>query len=179
VVVGTLSKALGSYGAYVCASREMVRYLVNTARSLIFSTAPGPPAIAGALAALELLAQCPERVERLHTAARALREGLAAEGFAVQAGETPIVPLIVGEEGATMRMCEAALERGVFAQGIRPPTVAAGRARLRVTAMATHTPVQLRAAAKTLGEAARAAGVDAAAMGGQLGEREARIVCAA
>jgi 8-amino-7-oxononanoate synthase len=160
VVVGTLSKALGSYGAYVCASHELVRYLINTARSLIFSTAPGPPAVAGALAALELLQEQPRRVEQLHTAARTLREGLAAEGFAVQASEMPIVPLIVGAEQATMRMCEAALQRGVFAQGIRPPTVPAGSSRLRATAMATHTPAELREAAKALGEAAREAGVE-------------------
>ncbi len=70
VLVGTLGKALGSYGAYVCASEEMVRYLVNTARPLIFSTAPSPPSVAGALAALELLEEHPQEVERLHDAAR-------------------------------------------------------------------------------------------------------------
>jgi 8-amino-7-oxononanoate synthase len=167
VTVGTLSKALGSYGAYVCGSAQMIEYLINTARPLIFSTAPGPPAVAGALAALELLAERPHRVERLRTAARALREGLAAEGFPVAPGEMPIVPVIVGGEHETMRVCQAALERGVFAQGIRPPTVAPGSSRLRLAAMASHTPAELRAAAKTIGEAARAVGVDPTATGGR------------
>jgi 8-amino-7-oxononanoate synthase len=164
VVVGTLSKSLGSYGAYVCASAEMSDYLINTARSLIFSTAPGPPAVAGALAALDLLQERPHRVERLHAAARALRNGLAKEGFPVKPGEMPIVPIVVGEEHSAMRMCQAALERGVFAQGIRPPTVPAGTSRLRLAAMASHTPAELGQAARTLGEAARAVGLDPTTM---------------
>ncbi len=172
IVVGTLSKSLGSYGAYVCASEEMVDLLVNTARSLIFSTAPGPPAVAGALAALELLQEDPQRVERLHTAARALRGALAEEGFPVAPAEMPIVPVIVGSEHDTMRLCQAALEGGVFAQGIRPPTVPSGTSRLRLAAMATHTPAELRQAAHTLGEAARALGLDPAAMGSGRESRE-------
>jgi 8-amino-7-oxononanoate synthase len=171
VVVGTLSKSLGSYGAYVCASEQTIDLLINTARSLIFSTAPGPPAVAGALAALELLAERPHRVERLHAAARALRGALAKEGFAVTSGEMPIVPVVVGSEHDTMRLCQAALERGVFAQGIRPPTVPAGTSRLRLAAMATHTPAELRQAARTLGEAARGVGLDPAALGSERGSR--------
>ncbi len=155
VIVGTLGKALGSYGAYVCAEEEMIRYLLNTARSLIFSTAPGPPAVAGALAALELLQERPHRVERLRANARVLRRALAAEGFAVTDGEMHIVPLIVGEERAAMRLCERAIERGVFAQAIRPPTVPAGTSRLRLATMASHTASDLRMAAGVLGEAAR------------------------
>src|SRR5207302_9765386 len=95
VLVGTLGKALGSYGAYVCAEAEMVRYLINTARPFIFSTAPSPPAVAGALAALQLLAERPHRVERLQCNARALRSALVDEGFAVADRETHIVPLVV------------------------------------------------------------------------------------
>jgi 8-amino-7-oxononanoate synthase len=165
ILVGTLSKSLGSYGAYACTSAEMSDYLINTARSLIFSTAPGPPAIAGALAALELLRERPHRVERLHVAARVLRGELAKEGFPVEQSDMPIVPIVVGEERDALRMCKAALSRGVFAQAIRPPTVPAGTSRLRLAAMASHTPVELRQAARTLGEAARAAGLDPAAMG--------------
>ena len=165
VVVGTLGKALGSYGAYVCASEEMVRYLINTARSLIFSTAPGPPAVAGALAALELLRERPHRVERLRSAAHTLRKALATEGFPVADGEMQIVPLIVGDEHAALRLCKAALERGVFAQAIRPPTVPAGTSRLRLATMASHTAEELRMAARALGEAARGIGLDPAAIG--------------
>ncbi len=160
VVIGTLGKALGSYGAYACASSEMVSYLVNTARSLIFSTAPGPPAVAGALAALELLQERPHRVQRLRANARALRRGLAAEGFPVSDCEMHIVPLVVGDERDAMHLCQAALEAGVFAQAIRPPTVAAGTARLRVTAMASHTGTELRMAAEIFGDTARRLGLE-------------------
>ncbi|HEY0517737.1 MAG TPA: 8-amino-7-oxononanoate synthase [Solirubrobacteraceae bacterium] len=164
VVVGTLGKALGSYGAYACGSIEMTRYLINTARSLIFSTAPGPPAVAGALAALELLRERPHRVQRLRSNARALRRGLAAEGFPVSDCEMHIVPLVVGDEHDAMRLCQAALEEGVFAQAIRPPTVAAGTSRLRITAMASHTTTELRMAAEIFGAAARRIGLEPAAI---------------
>ncbi len=179
VVVGTLGKALGSYGAYVCADEEMIHYLINTARSLIFSTAPGPPAVAGALAALELLQERPHRVGRLRSAARTLRKALATEGFPVEDSEMQIVPLIVGDEHAAMRLCKEALERGVFAQAIRPPTVAAGTSRLRLATMSSHTAEELRMAARALGEAARGIGLDPATMGPRMvtdrthvGERE-------
>jgi 8-amino-7-oxononanoate synthase len=165
VVVGTLGKALGSYGAYVCADGEMIRYLINTARSLIFSTAPGPPAVAGALAALELLEEHPDRVEQLNSAARTLRGALAHEGFPVAEDGMHIVPLLVGDADLAMRFCGEALQRGVFAQAIRPPTVPAGTSRLRLAAMATHTAEELEMAASVLGEAAREIGLDPAAMG--------------
>ena len=164
VVVGTLGKALGSYGAYACASAEMIRYLINTARSLIFSTAPPPPAVAGALAALDLLQERPHRVQRLRSNARVLRRALAAEGFPVADEEMHIVPLIIGEERAAMRMCQEAIERGVFAQAIRPPTVPAGTSRLRLTAMASHTATDLALAAGVLGEVARKLGLDPESM---------------
>lgn len=165
VLVGTLGKALGSYGAYVCGSREMTDYLLNTARPLIFSTAPPPPSVAGALAALELLEGDPTIVARLHEAARTLRKALAAEGFAVAEGDMHIVPLVVGDSEDAVRLCEAALERRVFAQAIRPPTVPDGTARLRLATMASHTAEELRDAAKALAEAARAVGLDPSSIG--------------
>jgi glycine C-acetyltransferase/8-amino-7-oxononanoate synthase len=158
IVIGTLGKALGSYGAYACARRETIRYLINTARPLIFSTAPPPPAVAGALAALELLQERPHRVQRLRSNARVLRRALHAEGVAVEDAEMHIVPVIVGDERDAVNLCEAALTRGVFAQAIRPPTVPAGTSRLRLALMATHTREELRAAARTLGRAALQAG---------------------
>jgi len=158
VVIGTLGKALGSYGAYVACDEDVAALLVNSARSLIFSTAPPPPAVAGALAALEILEQEPRRVERLQANAEVLRGELAREGFDVAGSSTQIVPIIVGEASAAMRVCEAALERGVFAQAIRPPTVAPGTSRLRLAVMATHTKDELREAARVLGRAALQAG---------------------
>ena len=165
VVVGTLGKAFGSYGAYACASAEVVRLMINTARSLIFSTAPGPPALAGALAALELLEREPQRVRRLRENARAAAPGARARGLP-DAGRRAcqIVPLLVGDERDALALCQAALERGVFAQAIRPPTVPAGTARLRLAVMATHSPEELRYAARVLGECARGLGLDPAGM---------------
>ncbi len=159
VVIGTLGKALGSYGAYVCANRETTDYLLNTARSFIFSTAPAPPVVAAALAALELLAAQPERVEKLAANARTLRNSLAAEGLAVGSSSSQIVPVEVGDADATMALCERVLERGVFAQGIRPPTVPAGTSRLRFTVMSTHRREELEGAARTVGAAARELGL--------------------
>ena len=161
VVVGTLGKALGSYGAYVCASCAVTELLVNTARPFIFSTAPPPPALAAAETALDLLESGPERVAALRSNAAALRAGLAAEGLSPGGAETQIVPVAIGDAVATMRLSELLLERGVFAQGIRPPTVPEGTSRLRLTTMATHRPDELRWAARVIGVAARELGVAA------------------
>ena len=154
MIVGTLGKALGSYGAYVACDHVMARYLVNTARPLIFSTGLPPAAVAAAMAALELLQEQPRRVERLADNGAALRDELAREGFDVSGSETQIVPLIVGDAGLAMRICEAALEHGVFAQAIRPPTVPEGTSRLRLAVMASHTKDELREAARVLAQAA-------------------------
>jgi 8-amino-7-oxononanoate synthase len=151
VVVGTLGKALGSYGAFVCCDADMAEYLVNSARTLIFSTALPPPAVAGALAALDLLRSQPQRVDKLQRNAQTLRAALAAEGFDTGDSETQIVPLIVGGAREAMGACEKALKSGVFAQAIRPPTVPEGTSRLRLAVMASHTGAELKQAAKALG----------------------------
>ncbi len=158
VVIGTLGKALGSYGAYVTCEKDMADYLVNTARPFIFSTAPSPPAVAGALAALELLIEEPRRVERLEANSVALRGELAREGFDVSGSATQIVPLVIGDASLAMRICEQAIENGVFAQAIRPPTVPQGTSRLRIAVMGTHSKDELREAARVLGRAALQAG---------------------
>jgi 8-amino-7-oxononanoate synthase len=158
VVVGTLGKALGAYGAFAACSAAMRDYLTNTARSLMFSTALPPPAVAGALAALEVLQEHPEMVDKLQANAGVLRDELAREGFEVTGSSTQIVPLVVGDSDLAMRVCEKAVEAGVFAQAVRPPTVPAGASRLRLALMATHTRDELRAAARTLGRAALQAG---------------------
>jgi 8-amino-7-oxononanoate synthase len=163
LVMGTLGKALGSYGAYVCASRELTDYLVNTARSLIFSTAPPPPVAAAGLAALELLEARPRRIEQLHSNAATLRSALAAQGLATGASRTQIIPIEVGDAKRTMALSERLLERGVFAQGIRPPTVPEGRSRLRFTVMSTHRADELERAAAIVGGAARELGISTGA----------------
>jgi 8-amino-7-oxononanoate synthase len=159
VVVGTLGKALGSYGAFVACESVTARYLVNTARPLIFSTALPPMAAAAAMAALDLLTEQPRRVEKLQDNADTLREALALEGFEVAGSSTQIVPLIVGEAKTALRVAEAALEQGVFAQAIRPPTVPDGTSRLRLAVMASHTRGELKEAAQVLARAALKAGV--------------------
>jgi 8-amino-7-oxononanoate synthase len=150
VVVGTLGKALGSYGAYVCCDAQIAKYLINTARTLIFSTALPPPAVAAAMAALNLLREQPRRVEKLQRNAAVLREALTAQGLPVPNDPTQIVPIIVGDADEAVRASERALEKGIFAQAIRPPTVPAGSSRLRLAVMASHTRSELRDAAHVL-----------------------------
>jgi 8-amino-7-oxononanoate synthase len=164
VIVGTLGKALGSYGAFVACDGALARYLVNSARGLIFSTGLPPASAAAAIAALELIGEQPRRVERLAANADALRAALAREGFDVAGSETQIVPLIVGDADLALRICEAALECGVFAQAIRPPTVPEGTSRLRLAVMASHTRTELRDAARTLARAALHNGLRPSAM---------------
>jgi 8-amino-7-oxononanoate synthase len=161
VIVGTLGKALGSYGAYVCCDTAMAKYLINTARTLIFSTALSPPAVAAAMAALELLREQPRRVEKLQRNAAVLRESLEKEGFPVSETTTQIVPVIVGDANTAVRASERALEKGVFAQAIRPPTVPDGSSRLRLTVMASHTRSELRDAARVLARCIPAAAREA------------------
>lgn len=160
VVVGTLGKALGSYGAFVACDHSMAQYLQNAARTFVFSTAPPPPAVAGALAALELLEERPRLVARLQANAAALRESLEDEGFDLAGAHAHILPLVVGEPEPAVRLCEEALGRGVFAHAIIPPAVPAMTSRLRLTAMASHRPEELRAAARALALAARTVGFD-------------------
>ena len=159
VVIGTLGKALGGYGAYACASAEIVELLVNTARSFIFSTAPPPPSLGAALAALTVLEARPYMVEQLRRNAATLRGALAAEGLDVGGSRTQIVPLIVGEAKTATVLCERTLRDGVFAQAIRPPTVPDGSSRLRLTVMATHRADELRGAAHLIGRHARSLGL--------------------
>ncbi len=153
VVIGTLGKALGSYGAFACCDRIMAEFLINRARSLIFSTALPPPSVAAALAALRIVRGDPAFVDRLGRNARLLRRELVRQGFAVNDSETPIIPIIVGDPSRATALSDAAIERGVFVQAIRPPTVPAGTSRLRAVATAGHTETEIHAAATILGAA--------------------------
>jgi glycine C-acetyltransferase/8-amino-7-oxononanoate synthase len=150
LVVGTLGKSLGSYGAYVACEKSLAKYLVNTARTLIHSTALPPPAVAAANAALGLLREQPRRVEKLQRNGGVLRDALEAEGLQTGESETHIVPLAVGGAPETVTACERALELGVFCEAVRPPVVAAGDSRLRLAVMASHTKSELREAAQVL-----------------------------
>jgi 8-amino-7-oxononanoate synthase len=160
VIVGTLGKSLGSYGAYVCCDKQLAKYLVNSARTLIFSTALPPPAVAAAGAALQLLREQPRRVDKLQRNADALRDELALQGLDTDS-RTQIVPLVIGDAGTAVKASERALEEGIFAQAIRPPTVPEGTSRLRLSVMASHTHAELRDAARTLAAALPAGTVSA------------------
>jgi len=139
IQMGTLGKALGCAGAFVAGSRSLVDLLVNRARSLIYTTALPPPVVAAVAAALDVVAREPERRTRLATIATQLRGRLRGLGFEIPAGEGPIIPVLAGSSERALAWSRALLERGVFVQSIRPPTVPDGTARLRVTVMATHT----------------------------------------
>ncbi len=138
VLLGTLGKSLGSFGAFIAGSHELRDLLVNTARSFIFSCALAPPQVAAARAALEVMRREPWRRERLSQNADRLRNGLEQRGISTAPSATHILPVIVGDNDATMELCERLLESGVYAQGIRHPSVPDGTARLRITPMATH-----------------------------------------
>ena len=150
VIVGTLGKALGSYGAYVLCDKPMSKYLINTARTLIFSTALSPPGRGRRDGVARAAARAAAPGREAAAQRGVLREALTESGLAVEPGETPIVPLIVGDADAAMAASERALERGVFAQAIRPPTVPAGTSRLRLAVMASHTKSELREAGRVL-----------------------------
>ena len=137
--MGTLGKALGGFGAYVAGSAALRELLINRCRSFIFTTALPPAIMAMAIAAVDLVRREPQRRETLWRNCRALKLGLGGLGYSLPESQSPILPLIIGDADKCMRYSERLLERGVFAQGIRPPTVAPGTSRLRITLMATHT----------------------------------------
>ncbi len=155
VHIGTLSKALGAYGAYVAGSSILIDYLVNRARSFIYSTGLPPAVAAAADAALGVLESEPWMVERLHDNARYLRTGLERLGFRIGETESPILPVMIGESDAALRLAQSLLSRGVYVIAIRPPTVPSGTARLRVTPTAAHSRRELDEALSAFADAAR------------------------
>lgn len=139
VQMGTLGKALGCFGAYIAGSHGLRDLLINRCRSFIFTTSLPPAVMAMAIAAIDLVQREPDRRDALRHNGHRVRGGLAGLGFQLGGSEGPILPLIIGDAGKCMEFSEALLENGIFAQGIRPPTVPPGTSRLRITLMATHT----------------------------------------
>ena len=140
VLVGNLGKAFGSFGAFAAGSAVLREYLVNTARAFIFTCALAPPAVGAARAALAVARAEPERRKLLLERAEQLRAGLRAAGWDTLDSTTHIVPVLVGDNARAMELTEQLLARGIYAQGIRHPSVPHGTARIRLTPTCAHAP---------------------------------------
>jgi 8-amino-7-oxononanoate synthase len=155
VQVGTLSKALGAYGAYVAGSRTLIDFLINRARFFIYTTGLPPAMAAAADAALEVMTREPDRISKLHDNAAYMRAALVSAGFKLAPTTSPILPVMMGESKTALRMAERLFARGVYVIAIRPPTVPEGCARLRVTPTAGHTRADLDRAISAFVESGR------------------------
>jgi glycine C-acetyltransferase len=164
VQVGTLSKAIGALGGYVCGSRDLIDYLYHRARPFLFSTSHPPAVAATCIAAFDILEQEPERIERLWENTRYFQGELKRLGFNIggvstPATETPITPIILGEGRAAMEFSRALFDKGVMATGIAFPTVPEGKARIRAILTSEHTKGQLDRALETIRTVARGQGL--------------------
>jgi 8-amino-7-oxononanoate synthase len=139
IVMGTLSKALGCFGGFVAGSSDLVSFLINTSRSLIYTTALPPVVVATGLAALDVLDGDPSLPTKVQENGRYLRTRLNRLGYNTLTSETQIIPVVIGDAFRTLEMSRLLFKEGVFATPIRPPTVAEGTCRIRITVMATHT----------------------------------------
>jgi len=159
VQVGTLSKAIGVLGGYVCGSRALIEFLYHRARPFLFSTSHPPAVAASCIAAFDVLEEEPERIQNLWDNTKYFKQGLKASGFNTGVSETPITPVIVGEARTAHALSAALFEEGVLATGIGFPTVAAGKARVRTIVTATHTREELDTALAVLGRVGKKLGI--------------------
>jgi glycine C-acetyltransferase len=159
IQVGTLSKAIGVLGGYVCGSRELIEFLYHRARPFLFSTSHPPAVAAACLAAFDVLEQEPERIQSLWDNTKYFKAGLAAAGFDTGASETPITPVLVGDAALAHRLSRELFEEGVLATGIGFPTVPKGRARVRTIVAATHTRGELDRALEAFGKVGKRLGL--------------------
>ncbi len=160
VQVGTLSKAIGALGGYVCGSRDLIDYLYHRARPFLFSTSHPPSVAASCMAAFDILENEPERIERLWSNTKYFQEQLAHAGFDIGGkstpkSETPITPIIIGDGRKTMEFSRAVFEQGVMATGIAFPTVPEGKARVRCIMTSEHTRAQIDKSLEILTETAK------------------------
>ncbi len=139
VQMGTFGKAFGTFGAYVAGSKELIELLVSKARAFIYTTALPPAICAATIKAIDIVDENPSLVKGLNENARYMREGLKEAGMDILQSATQIIPLLVGEAGRTMEISERLFEKGLFVQGIRPPTVPENTSRLRLTVSAAHS----------------------------------------
>jgi glycine C-acetyltransferase len=159
VQVGTLSKAIGALGGYVAGNSNLIEFLYHRARPFLFSTSHPPAVVAACIAAVDVLLEEPEIIERLWENTRFFKEGLQRLGFNTGLSESPITPVIAGEGSKAMLLSDKLFERGVFAQGIAYPTVARDRARVRTIVTATHTREDLQYALDAFADVGREIGL--------------------
>src|SRR5271163_4699348 len=159
IQVGTLSKAIGVLGGYVCGTRDLIEFLYHRARPFLFSTSHPPGVAAACLAAFEILESEPERIEKLWDNTRYFKAALKNAGFNTGESETPITPILVGEAKMAHAFSAALFENGLFATGIGFPTVPEGKARVRTIVTATHTREMLDRAAEILTQVAKKMGI--------------------
>ncbi len=158
IQVGTLSKAWACLGGYVAGSQRLIEFLMHRARPLLFSTSHPPSVAAAARAALDLIEEQPELIERLWENTRFFKSGLRGLGFDTGMSETPITPVLIGDEGQAMRFSDRLFDAGVFAVGIAYPTVPRGKARVRTIVTAGHTREDLSRALDAFGRVGREMG---------------------
>jgi len=144
IQVGTLSKAIGALGGYVAGSRALIEFLYHRARPFLFSTSHPPAVAAACIAAIDVLMEEPQIIDRLWENTRFFKSGLSALGFDTGLSESPITPVIAGEGALAMKLSDRLFQEGVFAQGIAFPTVARDKARVRTIVTATHTRDELQ-----------------------------------
>ncbi|MDN4594693.1 glycine C-acetyltransferase [Polycladomyces subterraneus] len=159
IQVGTLSKAIGVLGGYVAGPKVLRDYLIHRARPFLFSTSHPPAVTAACQAALDVLLEEPELIDRLWDNTRFFKQGLESLGFNTGKSETPITPVIVGEGAKAMALSDALFEEGVYAQGIAYPTVPKGEARVRTIVTAQHTKEELEQALHAFEKAGKKLGI--------------------
>jgi glycine C-acetyltransferase len=159
IQVGTLSKAIGVLGGFIAGPRALIEWLVNRGRPFLFSTSAPPAVVAACIEALDIIADEPDRIERLWDNTRAFKDGLRELGFDTGASETPITPVITEEEEATQTFARRLFEEGVFTPAIVYPTVAKGLARVRTIVTAEHTHEDLDEALEIFGRVGRELGL--------------------
>jgi len=159
VQVGTLSKAIGVLGGYVCGSRDLIEFLYHRARPFLFSTSHPPAVAAACIAAFDVLEHEPERIANLWDNTRYFKQGLTSAGFNTGISETPITPVIVGEACTAHELSRELFQEGVLATGIGFPTVPKGKARVRTIVTATHTRKELDRALEVFGKVGKKMGL--------------------
>jgi len=155
IQMGTLGKALGCFGAYIVGSRKLIDYLINKARSFIYTTSLPSSVCAASIAAIDIIEDEPQLRQNLWDRIKFFRSSLVNAGFDIMNSETQIIPILIGKADKTVKISNNLLDKGVFVQAIRPPTVPEGTSRLRITLMATHSWDDLKYAIKTIEEAVR------------------------